>query len=168
MNAGLQYLHPLIKNPNALKSKAAPYILLVILLVATLLIVKMRGGNERGTLNTRSGPATSVNRNRGFDRRISFIEYTKHARCRMDCRQITQAEVQDIMKNGNVNYRKSNVKGRPCPVYALEGYTTDNQHVRIVFAQCDQSTKVVTCIDLEKEWQCHCPGDEEKYKNQER
>jgi hypothetical protein len=72
------------------------------------------------------------------------------------------------MHEGSINYRKSNVKGSPCPTYALEGYTDDNQHVRIVFAQCDNITKVVTCIDLDKEWQCHCPGDDNKYKNQDR
>jgi hypothetical protein len=81
----------------------------------------------------------------------------------MDCREITQAEVQDVMKTGVINYRKSNVKGSPCPTYAVEGYTNDDQHVRIVFAQCDRSTKVVTCIDLEKEWKCHCPGDDNKH-----
>ncbi|HEX6179629.1 MAG TPA: DUF4258 domain-containing protein, partial [Chitinophagaceae bacterium] len=86
----------------------------------------------------------------------------KHARCRMDCRQITAAEVEDIMQKGKINYRKSNVKANPCPVYALEGYTVDNQHVRIVFGQCDNKTKVITCIDLDKEWQCHCPGDDNK------
>lgn len=110
----------------------------------------------------------SVNRNRGFDRRVSYLEYTKHARCRMDCREITQAEVQEVMKTGAINYRKSNVKANPCPTYAVEGYTSDRQHVRIVFAQCDQTTKVVTCIDLEKEWKCHCPGDDKKYENKER
>lgn len=130
----------------------------------------MGGGDSPSGSNTPSskearnaGSRNAVNRNRGFDRRTAFIEYTRHARCRMQCREITQAEVEDIMRSGNINYRKSNVKGRPCPTYALEGHTTDDQHVRIVFAQCDQSTKVVTCIDLEKEWQCHCPGDDNKH-----
>lgn len=122
-----------------------------------------KANKPSGIANDRSStPASAINRNRGFDRRVSFIEYTKHARCRMECREISQAEVQDMMKMGIINYRKSNVKGRPCPTYALEGNTNDGQHVRIVFAQCDNSTKVVTCIDLEKEWQCHCPGDDNK------
>lgn len=150
-----------------MKSKAAPYILLAVLLIAAVLITRFRQGSgasgdakERTTTSRTANKGTAtVNRNRGFDRRVSYLEYTKHARCRMECRDITQAEVQDVMKKGAVNYRKSNVKGHPCPTYAVEGYTPDQQHVRIVFAQCDQSTKVVTCIDLEKEWQCHCPGD---------
>lgn len=156
--------------------KAAPYIFLAVLLIITIFVVRMRNGSDAtatkrttSAKKTSSEPAaTAVNRNRGFDRRTSYLEYTQHATCRMDCRQITKTEVQDIMREGNINYRKSNVKGQPCPTYAVEGYTTDNQHVRIVFAQCDNSTKVVTCIDLGKDWECHCPGDDNKYKNQDR
>ena len=38
-------------------------------------------------------------------------------------------------------------------------------NVRIVFAQCDNYTEVVTVIDLDTEWTCDCPGDDDKYKN---
>ncbi len=87
-----------------------------------------------------------VNRNRGFDRRVSYIEYTEHAKCRMQCRKITQTEVEEIMKEGKINYAKSDVNDRPCPTYALEGVTGDNQRVRIVFAQCDFKTKVIPVL----------------------
>lgn len=110
-------------------------------------------------------PASSTDRNRGFDRRISYIEYTRHAQCRMECRKISPAEVEQIMREGKINYKKSDLQDRPCPTYALEGITRDNQRVRIVFAQCDQKSKVVTCIDLDTDWECHCPGDDDKYKN---
>jgi hypothetical protein len=113
------------------------------------------------TTTDRKDPSSAINRNRGFDRRVSFIEYTQHAKCRMQCRQISQAEVEDIMKGGTINYKKSDVNDRPCPTYALEGITQDDQKVRIVFAQCDLKTKVVTCIDLNADWECHCPGDKE-------
>ena len=148
----------------ALRMKPATILkLLVVLGIVGVLVwqarVRSTGNKETATS---SGSRDNVNRNYGFDRRTSFLEYTKHATCRMDCRQITAAEVQDIMQKGTINYRKSNVKAHPCPTYALEGYTSDNQHVRIVFGQCDKKTKVITCIDLDKEWQCHCPGDENK------
>jgi hypothetical protein len=79
----------------------------------------------------------------------------------MKCRRITQAEVEQIMKAGKINYTKSDVNDKPCPTYALEGYTDDGQRVRIVFAQCDFKTKVVTGIDLQTDWECHCPGDDD-------
>ena len=123
------FAHPHIRTLK----KAAPYVFLIILLVVTLLIVKLRGDNGvRNDKASRKDRTAKINGDRGFDRRTSMLEYTRHARCRMDCRSITQAEVQDIMKNGRINYRKSNVKANPCPVYALEGYTDDNQHVRVV------------------------------------
>ena len=104
----------------------------------------------------RADKTTGVNRDRGFDRRTSFLKYSKHARCRMDCRSITEAEVEDIMKKGKINYKKSDISNSRCPRYAIEGMTSDDQEVRIIFAQCNESTTVVTVIDLEKEWVCDC------------
>jgi len=142
--------------------KWIPY--LIILALAIVLFFVRRNKQDDTTkpkTNTgRKDPGAAINRNRGFDRRVSFIEYTEHAKCRMQCRKISQAEVEQIMKEGKINYAKSNVNDRPCPVYALEGITRDNQRVRIVFAQCDFKTKVVTSIDLNTEWECHCPGDD--------
>jgi len=80
----------------------------------------------------------------------------------MECRHITQAEVEQIMREGNINYKKSDVNARPCPEYALEGTTSDGQRVRIVFAQCDFKTKEVTTINLRESWTCDCPGDSKK------
>lgn len=74
--------------------------------------------------------------------------YTKHANCRMNCRQISRTEVQQILETGKVVFNKSRVHDKPCPTYALEGVTDDGQTVRIVFAACDSTTKVVTAIDL--------------------
>ena len=70
------------------------------------------------------------------------------------------AEVHEIMQNGKINYKKSDLKNGRCPRYAVEGFTSDNQRVRIVFAQCNTNTTVVTVIDLEKDWTCDCPGDD--------
>jgi hypothetical protein len=138
-----------------MKAKAISIIVLVIL---GILAAWLRF-NQQPVVNQRSDARsyTEKNRNHGFDRNTRFIEYTKHAKCRMDCRHITSSEVEDIMKNGTINYRKSNINDKPCPAYALEGYTvSDNQHVRIIFAQCDHKTKVVTCIDLDNEFTCDC------------
>ena len=135
--------------------------LVILILAIVLYFVKRNSGDDTITdTKAKPGKASTVNRNRGFDRRVSYLEYTEHAKCRMKCRKVTQAEVEEIMKVGKINYSKSDVKARPCPTYALEGTTSDRQRVRIVFAQCDYKTKVVTSIDLDTEWECHCPGDE--------
>lgn len=82
--------------------------------------------------------------------------YTKHARCRMDCRQIDESEVQEIVAENNINRGKSNPNDNRCPTYAYEGYSHDRQHLRIIIAQCQSVWKVVTCIDLENEFACSC------------
>lgn len=145
-----------------MNKKWIPY-LVIILLAIVLFFVRRNQTDDTTKPKTQPGKkdaASDINRNRGFDRRVSYIEYTAHAKCRMQCRRISQAEVEQIMKEGKINYAKSDVNDRPCPTYALEGITRDNQRVRIVFAQCDFKTKVVTSIDLDTEWECHCPGDD--------
>ena len=94
-----------------------------------------------------------------FDRTPGQLTYTKHALCRMDCRRISREDVEEIMEEGVINLNRSNKYGRPCPTFALQGETKDREHLRIVFAQCESETKVVTCINLEEDFECHCPGD---------
>ncbi len=142
-----------------------PFVVIIIMAIAILLIKNANRDEKTDTGKSPVNTSSKINRNRGFDRRTSFLEYTRHATCRMGCRQITQEEVKDIMQSGKINYSKSNVKATPCPSYALEGTTSDDQRVRIVFGQCDEKTKVITVIDLGKDWACDCPGDDDKYKN---
>lgn len=111
-------------------------------------------------------PASRLSdREKGFDRRVSYLEYSNHANCRMQCRKISRAEVEEIMKEGRINYNKSDLQNARCPRYAVEGITRDDQRVRIVFAQCNDKTVVVTVIDLETDFSCDCPGDDDNYKN---
>ena len=152
-----------------MNKKAIPFIILLLLATVVLIIKRLNNVghsvSKQKSVTNANHSVSDVNRNKGFDRRPSFIEYTEHARCRMQCRHISQSEVEEIMQDGNINYRKSDVKANPCPLYAIEGVTSDRQRVRIVFAQCDYKTKVVTTIDLDTEWPCSCPGDDKKYEN---
>ena len=74
----------------------------------------------------------------------------------MDCRFISEIEIAEILEKGKMNPRKSSLNDLPCPTYALEGRTRDNQQVRIVFAECDDVTKVITAIDLKRKYNCTC------------
>lgn len=91
----------------------------------------------------------------GFNRNTSNLIFSKHAKCRMDCRKIDESEVREILKNGTINHKKiqSDKRGMTYPV---EGYTLDKQHVRIVFAPKGDGLVVVTVIDLDTEWKCDC------------
>jgi len=94
-----------------------------------------------------------------FDRHPSKIYYTKHALCRMDCRQISKEDINEIVQKGIINFNKSDKYDRPCPTFALQGRTTTGEHLRVIFSQCTGETKVITCYNLEEEFECHCPGD---------
>ncbi|MBI2730112.1 MAG: DUF4258 domain-containing protein [Sphingobacteriales bacterium] len=109
-------------------------------------------------------PVVKQNTNTGdpVNRNTTNFIYTKHARCRMDCRHIDESEVKEILHEGVVNYRKSQYENTDNPKYALEGWSHDKQHLRIVFAPTENAVVVVTVIDLETEFECHCPGDEHK------
>ncbi len=156
---------------NGQLRKAVPLILVVVL--GLLLFVIRRCKNEQttkseikvGNSNAKQKNNDVIDRDRGFDRRISYLEYSKHAKCRMECRKISQSEVEEIMLEGKINYNKSDLQNTRCPRYAVEGITVDNQKVRIVFAQCNEKTEVVTVIDLDTDWSCYCPGDDKKFEN---
>jgi len=100
-------------------------------------------------------PAEDPVREEGFNRRTSRLIYSKHARCRMACRQIDESEVKEILEKGTINYNKIE-EGPRGKSYPLEGVTHDNQRVRIVFAPKDDGLVVVTCIDLDRDWVCDC------------
>ena len=119
--------------------------------------------HQQGSLpknqNTEQHPTipaiTNTDNNEPFNRHSGHLIYTKHARCRMDCRHIDESEVQEILDNGTLNNNKieQSDKGKS---YPLEGVTHDKQHVRIVFAPKKENLIVVTVIDLDKDWYCDC------------
>lgn len=149
--------------------KALPYILLAVLLVAALAIkrcnsadkqlsdrekeqkIKRDDAKERPENKTDNEKTNlDVFRDPGAD-----YYFTKHARCRMKCRHITQEEVKEIVSKADVNYRKSELDAPQGPKYALEGYTSkENQHVRIIVAPKERHLTIVTVIDLDEDWNC--------------
>ncbi len=79
------------------------------------------------------------------------LEYTKHAQCRMRCRNISDAEIKQVFASGKVNYDRSDVRDKPCGTYAVEGITATGKKLRIIVADCDTISRVVTTIDLKLE-----------------
>lgn len=137
------------------KGRLVPLVLVVILAIL-LLLVRQCGGPAENT--TKAKPSKESKEQKGLNRNPSAINYSKHARCRMDCRHITEKEVKDILAAGKINYAKSDIGNNPdCKKkYAVEGTTRDGQRVRVIFAPCATEMTVVTVIDLGKEWDCDC------------
>jgi hypothetical protein len=103
-------------------------------------------------------------RKEAFDRMPARVIFTPHARCQMDCRQISQEEVKEIMQKGIINFNKSNRMARPCPVFTLQGRTSGGASIRVFFSQCPGETTVISCYILGEITDCHCPGVEKKEK----
>jgi hypothetical protein len=131
------------------KNKILSFVLIVVLAIVVLLLKRCNNPVDRTT----SSKTNRVAQGRGLNRDISVLFYSKHARCRMECRQISRDEVESILQHGAINYRKSNLQVA-APSYAVEGITADGQQVRIVFAPKKTQTTVVTVIDLQNEWDC--------------
>jgi hypothetical protein len=101
------------------------------------------------------GKSVEAGRSAPFNRQGRLI-FTRHARCRMDCRHITEPEIREVLDSGTINYAKSEPDARPDPKYAVESYTEEHQHLRIIVAPSGDKLIIITCIELGVEWQCHC------------
>lgn len=121
-------------------------ILIIIIIIIIFLMVKEFSWFKTGTSNTG---------NESF-RNTSHLIFTRHVKCRMDCRQITIDEIKEILEKGNLNYAKSGLSSKGDSTFALEGYSHENQHIRVVVAPENDGLVVITCIDLNKEWPCNC------------
>lgn len=135
--------------------KYLPFI--AVLLAATLLwYVKSYQRGQQPNINTPEKITVPVATDLPFQRDPGQLHFSKHARCRMDCRKIDESEVKEILEEGSLNQSKIQTDDRGT-TYPLEGVTHDRQHVRIVFAPKDNGKiEVVTCIDLDTEWPCDC------------
>ncbi len=142
--------------------KAIPYLFLLVLLLVALIVRQYKERqyeageqinqqeSEKGKTNSSSGSNLDYFRDPEAD-----YYFTKHARCRMDCRHITQKEVKEIVRKAEVNYDKSELDAPKGATYALEGYTSkDKQHVRIIVAPKQRHLSIVTVIDLDEDWEC--------------
>ena len=57
------------------------------------------------------------------------IQFTKHAQCLMDCKHLSESEIEKLISNGKLNSKESFPEDKPCPTYAVEGLTTDRKSV---------------------------------------
>lgn len=83
------------------------------------------------------------------------IVLSKHAKCRMVCREISKAEILEILNKGKQNFQKTNRTEKGVS-YAFEGMSNDGQEIRVVIAPKEEKFVVVTVIDLNEEWPCSC------------
>ncbi len=153
-------------NPNKIPTGKLSTTTIVLAVLAVLALLFGEGienpftdkkNNSTRTEQRRTDPAAGGDFNaRDLNYRGKDMVLTKHAKCRMGCRFIDAYEVNEVLKNGKINKRKSNPNDKPCPTYSLESRTRDGQMVRAVVAECDNVVKLITVIDLDNHYKCHC------------
>jgi len=133
--------------------KYSPYILLAL---AGLLLLYVKSHQRHGNVKEQLELFTdAVNTGEGFSRQPEKITYTKHARCRMECRHISEADVKELIQNGKLNKEKVQESDMG-KTYPLDGKTTGDKMLRIVVAPKKNDLVVVTVIDLDTDWPCDC------------
>lgn len=131
-------------------------------MLVVFLVLKSRERQYKASEQTNQQESRKGKTNSSSESNLDFFRdpeaeyyFTKHARCRMECRHITQMEVKEIVRKAEVNYNKSELDAPKGPTYALEGYTSkDKQHVRIIVAPKQRHLSIVTVIDLDEDWEC--------------
>ena len=70
------------------------------------------------------------------------------------------------LATGRVNLLKSDLDEAPCPKLVVDAAVPgrfagkgETKHVQAVLSACPRDTNVVTVIDTDRDWECHCPGD---------
>jgi hypothetical protein len=92
-----------------------------------------------------------------FKQRVPLqdLVYVAHARCRMNCRDISQSLVEKVYLEGELNCKKSsNSKGKSR--YALEKRDDRGDIIRIIVEDDDGQHVIITVIRLDKPDKCTC------------
>ena len=132
-----------------MKNKSYPFLILVAVALLFFWVKKNQRGKQPGRVTVEAVKDDYFALRAGN----KTIKYSRHAKCRMDCRHIDESEVKEILAKGEINYNKEETSEKGV-TYPLEGTTHDGQRVRIVFAPKEKEIVVVTAIDLDKDWPC--------------
>jgi hypothetical protein len=139
------------------KNQTKTTIIVIVLLIFLVSIVKVFK-SQQNPIDKKQTKTTKVDK-RLKDFRNNEIELTEHAKCRMACRNISMAEIKEVLLEGKINYGKSTKNSKPCSKYALEDYA-NGKHLRVVVGDCNHDAVIITVIDLDNQFKCDCPGDE--------
>ena len=74
---------------------------------------------------------------------------SEHAACRLECRFVSAAEAERTLTEGKLDKKHSSPGARPCPKVAL-----NMGRIRAVWADCAESTRLVTVIDTRTDHPC--------------
>ncbi len=65
------------------------------------------------------------------------IYISSEAQCLMECLDVEQADVLDVLESGDVNFELSDKNAKPCKVYIVE-----KDNLEVSFELCDDKVKI--------------------------
>lgn len=78
------------------------------------------------------------------------LQITEHGDCVIKCKELSADSIKNVLKTGKVNYDKSNVRGEPLPMYAIEGFI-NGKPVRLIIEDNDTISQLVTVFDFSQD-----------------
>lgn len=85
------------------------------------------------------------------------IEFLNDSSCKLQCRGITENEIKEVLKNGNVDYSRSNVHAKPFARYTVEGSSNNGKLICVLADDCDTITKIISAIEVNNKTDtCKC------------
>ena len=84
------------------------------------------------------------------------INYSSGSDCILKCANISKGNIQEMLSNGDVNFKESKTKGEIYPSYAVDGETKDGRSLRVFFLKRDSTYEVTGGVDLQDSRNCDC------------
>lgn len=85
----------------------------------------------------------------------STVSISDRAACQMACLQLSEEQFLKIKTSSSVNFKESNVKAKPCPVYRLEGNWEERDY-QLVWEVCEGKEKVKLLSVIKIGQECNC------------
>ena len=86
----------------------------------------------------------------------SKMIYSPISKCEMECLSISEDDVLSILKNGEVNFKESNVHAVPHPSYSINGTITGNRKMRMMIVTHDSIAEITTVAFQDVKKTCIC------------
>lgn len=85
----------------------------------------------------------------------STVSISERAACQMACLQISDEELIELKETSSVNFKESNVKAKPCPVYRLDSKSKERDY-QLIWEVCEgkEKVKLLSVIKIGKS--CNC------------
>jgi hypothetical protein len=131
------------------RNRILPFLLLALVLSAAIFQFFRQGQGTKGGARCEFSERFSPN----------ALAYSRHARCRMDCRDISEDLVEQVYREGSLNCGKSDPAGAKDgnPRYALEMEDGSRGRVRIIVGDDHNEHVIITVIRLDEKDNCSCP-----------